>query len=1039
MHMLETFRSSMRAFFGVSLLLAMCASLGMAQGGGTGSISGTVTDPNGLSVPGAQVIVRNIATGAERQMTTTDAGVFTVPFLVPGRYMVSVTKAGFAEFRRENVIVEIGRNSVADAQLGLAAQVETVIATATVPLITTDRPDITTNINENSIQNLPISGRRWSNLVLTTPGAVPDGGFGLISFRGISGLLNNNMVDGGSNNQAFFAEEKGRTRIAYSTSQAFIQEYEVNTSNFSAEFGRSAGGVVNAVTKSGTNQFHGDGFWYYRSSDFGAFNPFATVVPPPPAPSTPVPVKPPDKRHQFGGTLSGPVIPERVFFFFGADQQLRNFPAVANASNPAAFFAPLSAGELATLTGRGITEAQANAGLAFLQSVTGIVPRSGDQLLLFPKLDVKVSDKHHLTMSYNRMRWSSPAGIQTGAVVFRGRESFGSDFVKTDTVIARLTSSLSPTVVNEFRFNYGRDFEFQTSQPPLPGQPVSQQGVSPQIGISGSTGITFGKPNFLDRRAFPDERNYQFSNTLSWIRGNHQLKFGVDINRVRDLQDNLFQESGVYGYSNRVQFISDYVAAVNSLTPRCDGLGCYNTFDQGFGPTAFRFRTVDYALFVQDTWRLTPQLTASLGLRWDYQQMPDPQFPNPALPQTSSFPSDKNNFGPRVGAAYDLTGRGRAVLRGGYGIYYGRIINSTIFNAITLTGAPGGQSSFRRLPAQEGAPQYPLVLASGPGGAGGGNVIVFPSDTSLPRIHQFDVAFEYEFARNTSISVIYLGSLGRNLPRFVDTNLPTPTGSTTFTFVGGPDSGSTITVPLFSGPRPNPSFLAITEVSNSVESKYNAMVIQFNRRMTGGLQIQGSYTRSRATDDGQGSQTFTSINNVLNPLDLSLEQGRSNFDIPHRFSASAIWQPPYFSNRSGALLYLLDGWSVAPIVTLSSGGSYSAGVSGNAPGGTSSGILGAGGANRLPTLERNAFRMPRIAVVDMRIAKRFPIYEALRIELFGEAFNLFNRVNVTSVGTRLYSISGTNLNIDPLFGTPTASSNFFITQRQIQIGAKFSF
>src|SRR3989441_3428368 len=184
---------------------------------------------------------------------------------------------------------------------------------------------------------------------MLTPGVVPDGSFGLVSFRGVSGLLNNNTVDGGDNNQAFFAEEKGRTRISYSISESSIREFQVNTSNYSAEYGRSAGGVVNAVTKSGTNRMHGEAFWFYRSSDFGAFNPFQAIVPRPPAPSTPIPVKPEDKRHQFGGNIGGPIIKDKLFLFFNADQQKRNFPGVANASSPAAFRSEEHTSELQSL------------------------------------------------------------------------------------------------------------------------------------------------------------------------------------------------------------------------------------------------------------------------------------------------------------------------------------------------------------------------------------------------------------------------------------------------------------------------------------------------------------------------------------------------------------------------------------------------------------------------------------------------------------------------------------------------------------------
>ncbi|PYU08925.1 MAG: hypothetical protein DMG33_00180, partial [Acidobacteria bacterium] len=681
-----------------------------AQSTTDGAVGGTVTDQSGAVVPNASVAAKNLGTGSSSAGTTDGSGRFLIIHLQPGTFSIEITATGFAGFKATSITVEVGRVTGIDATLNVKAQTETVVATAEAPVITTDRADLTSNINDISINNLPINGRRWSTFALGTPGAVPDGGFGLVSFRGVSGLLNNNTVDGGDNNQAFFAEEKGRTRISYSISESSIREFQVNTSNYSAEYGRSAGGVVNAVTKSGTNRMHGEAFWFYRSSDFGAFNPFQTIVPRPPAPSTPIPVKPEDKRHQFGGNIGGPIIKDKLFFFFNADQQKRNFPGVANASSPAAFFAPITVAapttctplppatltEGQTLFCRGITQAQTDQALGFLQSLTGVVPRTGDQLLLFPKIDWNIDAKHHLSLEYNRMRWSSPAGIQTGGVVFRGQESFGNDFVKDDTAIARLVSTLTPTMINEFRFQYGRDFEFENTQGPIAGEPVSFKGISPQITISGSAGIVFGKPNFLDRRAFPDEHSYELADTFSISRGKHLFKFGADIIRFHDLNDNLFQESGAYTYSKRVDFISDYVAAVNNFPqPACTTTApggtpvpvpCYSNFNQGFGPTAFEFTTLDYGLFAQDDWRILPRLTLNLGLRWDYEKLPDPQIPNTLLPATSGFPSDKNNLGPRAGFAWDLTGRGKSVVRGGYGIYYGRIINSTISNAITNTG-----------------------------------------------------------------------------------------------------------------------------------------------------------------------------------------------------------------------------------------------------------------------------------------------------------------------------------------------------------------
>jgi hypothetical protein len=890
---------------------------------------------------------------------------------------------------------------------------------------------------------------------------VPDGNFGLVSFRGVSGLLNNNTVDGGDNNQAFFAEEKGRTRISYSISQSSIREFQVNTSNYSAEYGRSAGGVVNAVTKSGTNRFHGEAFWFYRSSDFGAFNPFQTIVPAPPAPSTPIPIKPEDKRHQFGGNVGGPIIKDKLFFFFNADQQKRNFPGVANASSPAAFFAPLSSAELATLSGRGVSAARANAGLAFMQTLTGVVPRTGDQLLLFPKLDWNISAKHHFSAEYNRMRWASPAGIQTGGVVFRGQESFGNDFVKDDTVIARLVSTVTPTMINEFRFQYGRDFEFQNTQQAIAGEPVSSQGISPQITINGSAGIVFGKPNFLDRRAFPDEHSYQFADTYSISHGKHLFKYGGDIIRFHDLNDNLFQEAGAYTYNNRADFISDYVAAVNNFAqPACGAttkVACYSSFNQGFGPTAFEFSTTDFGFFAQDDWRIKPRLTLNLGLRWEYEKMPDPQIPNPNLPATSKFPSDKNNFGPRVGLAWDMAGNGKSVIRGGYGIYFGRIINSTISNAITNTGVTAGQLQFQFVPTTGGAPRYPNVAPNPPATAlNAPDVVVFAPDTPNPLIHEFDVVFEQEIAANTAVSLSYVGSLGRNLPIFIDNNLPSPAGSITYTFSGGPDAGQKLTVPLFIGPRSTATLGRITTISDSVTSKYNGLILQLNRRMMAGLQLQSFYTYSNTYDTGQSSQTFTSSSNVLNPFALALENGRSNFDLHHRFGTTLLWQPTYFQHRGAFMRTALDGWTLAPIVTVSSGAPYTATVSGNAivsntlpasqrP--TSTGILGAGGSNRIPGIPRNGFQMPRIVNVDLRIAKKFKLYESLGFEVFGEAFNLFNHVNATAVGTRNFSITNAGtpaapiptLTYDPQFGVVQASSSSLLAQRQIQIGARLTF
>lgn len=1083
-----------------------------AQTAVDGAIGGTVSDSTDAVVPNATVTVHNMGTNAEQTTVSDTSGYFRVLHLQPGSYSVSIAAKGFSTYRSINLVVQVGLLTTVDAHLAVGPSAQTVEVTDAAPLVNTTSPDFAGVVDQIALHELPQNNYRWSSFALLTPGVVNDAnGYGLLSFRGQSTLLNNVTIDGTDDNQAFFSEERGRTRAGYSTIKAAVQEFQVNTSNYSVEYGRSAGGIVNSVTKSGTNQLHGEGYYYDRDSAWAAQNSYVTH--PVQVSTNPIKYavqsfKPTDLRRQYGFGLGGPILKDRIFFFIAADRFYHDFPAAATITGTSAnanFYtladATLPSGKTCGVTSgsaapsyqdanvcqisskTGLTYANAytvySNGITGLTSMLGTVPRIGEQTIYFPKLDWQVNEKNHVAVEANQMRWTSPAGIQTSPAVAYGMRSFGNDYVRDNWIVGKLDSFFTSGLSNEVRYMYGRDFEYEFNQQPTSyeqsnlvnnGSYTNPYGLPPNVNLSGF--FQFGTPQFLNRAALPDERRWQLADTVVWVRGNHTLKFGEDYLHTNDLVSNLYNQYAQFFYSGNQaigNYLSDLYLSQNPVSGKY--AENYTSFSQGVGTPGLEFTTSDYALFAQDEWKVAPRLSLTMGIRWDYEAYPSQQLPNALLPQTKTLHNNSvANIGPRVGFAYDVLGGGRTILRGGFGVFYARAINSTLYQAMIASGNSAGQinPSINPNPTNPCSPQFP-VLDSTSCLAAVSTAYYLDPNFKLPQILQGDLTLEQQLGKNDVFSISWLGSWGRRLPDFVDTNLPTPT-QVTFT-VADPNhtgplaNGSTLTANAFfyvagsATHRPNASFSSITDIFSGVTSNYEALVGSFKHRLSHHLSADANFTWSHALDYGENNQTSASANALLDPTNLRLDYGNSNQNVPYRIVVSMLGQSPW--HFSGPLGYALNDFAIAPGFSTQSGLPYSPGIStGNSklyPTGsatqqsiiTTSSFNGSGGANRLPNIIRNAYPYPHTWGLDLRLSKSLVVREKYSLEFLAEAFNATNHQNVSGLGTTAYQISEDTTNhvnkfipyTNTTYGavTSTDNSNFAYNIRQIQMALRLKF
>lgn len=1014
------------------LSLAVATAFGQATAG-QGALSGTVRDASGAAVPGARVVVSNESKGITRNLTSNDAGLFSAPGLAPAAgYSVIISKEGFQNFEAKEIQIEVGQNINVNATLGVASAATQVDVTSELPIVDTNKQGVSQVVNQKQIDELPINGRRVDSFVLLTPATTNDGAFGLISFRGIAGG-NSFLTDGNDTTNVFYNENAGRTRISTQISQDAVQEFQVLSNGFSAEYGRAAGGVINTVTRSGTNDYHGTAYWLFRNRSLNAIDRYANGY------------NAPEVRHQAGATIGGPIKKDKLFFFLNGEVTDRNFPGVNrittgfnNSSGNLAVGTPNSPGN--GFCGAPATPAQCAAATQFVQTGNGVtVPRTAESQLIFGKLDWQPTDRDSFSFSMNYMRWESPFGIQTQAVLTNNNlvSNNANSAVRTRYGRASWTRVVTPTQVNEFRFGWFKDRLSDDSAPSL------WPSTGP-LGIS-VAGVPVGAATDYPR-INPSEQRFQFVDNYSWTAGHHNLKFGVDISTNEDYLNLLRNQFGTYTYGNLQSFALDFSG--NTFNAKN-----YNNFTQTFGNPILSFNMRDYNAYVQDSWKITPKFTWNWGLRYEYTQIDQPTQVNPNYPQTGTINQPNMNFAPRMSFSYALNEK--TVIRSGFGIFYARFPASFIQTLYFNNGLYQPQVFVPR--TDPGAPVFPNVLPSSEGVPGGSVSLTF-ADKGLrkPYVMQSDFSIERQLTSTMGLTLSYMYSRGVNFLTNRDLNAG-PLSSDLVNYrindLDGNQVGTYSTPVYRAASRIDPRFSQIYQVENGGQTWYNALAVQLNKRFSRGFQFSVAYTYSHAIDNfnqGGGSNQlfFDSVRSTYNG-DYGLDKGSSSLDQRHRVNITSVWSPTFRGN-GWARRYLLNGWSLSQITTLATPQPTTAfvTVSNSVPGLLRTTTLnGLGGNNRVPFLPVNSLDIDNVHRVDARLTKELPFTERIKLNLFFEAFNVFNTIYDTGVNAQAYTANYnattriSTLTPNPNFGAGTASQGFpdGTNARRMQVGARFVF
>ncbi|MGE0127208.1 MAG: TonB-dependent receptor [Blastocatellales bacterium] len=970
----------------IALSLLVSASPAAAQNI-KAALSGRVTDANGAIIADAEVSITDQLRGGKRQVITNSQGGFQQPGLEPGRYVVEVSRDGFARYQSREIELKVGDHPQLEIRLQPGQVIADVQVVAESPsLVRLDEVKLSRSFTSEEMNDLPVqaggAGRNFYAQARTAPGvALSTVAHAPFAVGGQRPFNNNYLIDSMDSNDANTGRIAGRGVTEQLISQEAVASFEILTHNFKAEYGRNSGGVVSLVSKSGTNEFHGSLYEYHNDSALSARNFFEAA-------------KPSRRSNLAGFTLGGPVKKDRIFFF----GQYEIFRLRGDA--PARY--------------QGLTDEERARAVAAVRPLVDLYPRAPqpnarlftisqpnntDQYTLLARGDIVLTNKQNLMARFNKTR--------------SDRESYGAGNIVTSfTPGERVTLSgavqhnyaITPRLLNEARAGYSRQVENDLDEHILPlflGDPK----INGEVGLLRVTGLSSpGIPSYLNQYNF--QNNYQFIDDLTWTRGAHQFKFGMSLRRVQVNGGNIDNT-----FRGQLTFLSvnDFLA------------GRPASYTRNAGNPRIGLRRTEWQSYAQDDWKITPYLTLNLGLRYELNTAPREALDR--IPAQYLLDTDRNNFAPRFGFAWQPFRDSKTVVRGGYGVYFNVLEMS--FLGLTRFNPPLIES-FTAV-----NPTFPNLLEKAQRNIPSGLMIPDPN-TRTPYAQHINLAVERElWTPRSSLSVAYVSTLGRSLSR-----------------ARRPNGGENIAQSL----RPDPSVGVVTRLETSSLSNYHSLQLSWSQRFSNDLQVRAAYTWSRFIDDVSAIPTSNAgLDRTAIPLDernLRLDRGVSDFDIPHILTMSYIWRLPFFRQNRW-----LGGWSVAGISTLQSGRSFTLfsgtnnlegtnnnrvnDVAGTLTRDTSSAqaISLANGVTRaqitpsagaLGALGRNTERGDGLVDWSFSLSKDFGLTERVRMQLRAELFNAFNATNFNAVDGVLVS---------PNFGRYTSAFD----PRRAQLAARVVF